>query len=52
VEFGEERLRSILLESLQLSARESVERIIAKVLGWQGQTPQHDDITLIVMKVK
>ncbi|HZE71542.1 MAG TPA: GAF domain-containing SpoIIE family protein phosphatase [Pyrinomonadaceae bacterium] len=52
VEFGEERLRSILLESLQLSARESVEQIIARVLEWQGHTPQHDDITLIVMKVK
>ena len=52
VEFGEEKLQSILLESLRLSTRESVQRIIAKVLAWQGQTPQHDDITLIIVKVK
>lgn len=52
VEFGEENLRSVLVESLQLSARESAARVIAKVLEWQGQAPQHDDITLIIMKVK
>jgi sigma-B regulation protein RsbU (phosphoserine phosphatase) len=52
VEFGEEQLRSIVVESLRLSARESAERIIAKVLEWQGQAPQHDDITLIVANVK
>jgi sigma-B regulation protein RsbU (phosphoserine phosphatase) len=52
VEFGEEQLQSIVVESLRLSARESAERIIAKVLEWQGQAPQHDDITLIVANVK
>ena len=52
IEFGEERLRSILVECLQLSARKSVEVIIARVLEWQGVAPQHDDITLIVVKVK
>jgi len=52
VEFGEEKLRSILVESLWLSARESAEKVIAKVLEWQGQASQHDDITLIVVKVK
>jgi phosphoserine phosphatase RsbU/P len=52
VEFGEERLRSIVVESLRLPARESAARVIAEVLEWQGQAPQHDDITLIVAKVK
>ena len=52
VEFGEEKLRSILIESLRLPAPESAKKIIAKVLEWQGQAPQHDDITLIVVKVK
>ena len=52
VEFGEERLRLILAESFRLSARESARKILAKVLEWQGQAPQHDDITLIVVKVK
>jgi sigma-B regulation protein RsbU (phosphoserine phosphatase) len=52
VEFGEEKLRSIVIESLRLPARELAEEIIAKVLRWQAQAAQHDDITLIVVKVK
>jgi sigma-B regulation protein RsbU (phosphoserine phosphatase) len=52
MEFGEEKLRSLLVESLRLSAHESAEKVIAKVLEWQGPASQHDDITLIVMKVK
>jgi sigma-B regulation protein RsbU (phosphoserine phosphatase) len=52
VEFGEEKLRSIVIESLRLPARESAARVIAQVLEWQGQASQHDDITLIVVKVK
>jgi sigma-B regulation protein RsbU (phosphoserine phosphatase) len=52
VEFGEEKLRSILVESLGLTARESAKNVIANVLEWQGQAPQHDDITLIIVKVK
>lgn len=52
VEFGEEQLRSTLVESLQLPPRESTKRIIAKVLEWQGPASQYDDITLIVVKVK
>jgi sigma-B regulation protein RsbU (phosphoserine phosphatase) len=52
VEFGEERLRLLLVESLRLSARDLAEKLIAKVLVWQGQAPQHDDITLVVVKVK
>jgi sigma-B regulation protein RsbU (phosphoserine phosphatase) len=52
VEFGEQRLRSILTESTRLSAHESVKKIITQVLEWQGPAPQHDDITLIVVKVR
>src|SRR5712692_677745 len=52
VEFGEEKLRSIVVESLRLPAHESAENVIARVLEWQGQASQHDDITLIVVKVK
>ena len=51
-EFGAERLQSILIESVRLSASESAKNLIAKVLEWQGLAPQHDDITLIVVKVK
>jgi serine phosphatase RsbU (regulator of sigma subunit) len=35
-----------------LPARELAEAIIAKVLRWQARAAQHDDITLIVVKVK
>jgi phosphoserine phosphatase RsbU/P len=51
-EFGEGRLRSILVESLLLSAHETASGVVARVLEWQGEAPQHDDITLIVVKVK
>ena len=50
-EFGEEQLRRTVFEGLGLSAREIAQRIIAKVIEWQGQASQHDDITLIVVKV-
>jgi sigma-B regulation protein RsbU (phosphoserine phosphatase) len=52
VEFGEEKLRSILIDSVRLTAHESAKKVIAKVLEWQGQAAQHDDITLIIVKVK
>lgn len=52
VEFGEERLRSIVLEVRPFGARQAAEHVIAKVLEWQGHSEQYDDITLIVMKVK
>ena len=52
LEFGEENLRSSVIESSGLPARETAKKIIAKVLEWQGQASQHDDITLIVMKIK
>jgi sigma-B regulation protein RsbU (phosphoserine phosphatase) len=51
-ELGEEKLRSILTETEALTARQAAERVIARVIEWQGQSSQHDDITLIVMKVK
>ena len=52
VEFGEEQLRWIAFQVQGLSARETAQRIIAKVIEWQGHASQHDDITLIVVKVK
>jgi sigma-B regulation protein RsbU (phosphoserine phosphatase) len=52
VEFGEGRLQSAIIQSMQLTARELTENIIAELCEWQGDAPQHDDITLVVMKVK
>ena len=52
IEFGEARLRSIVLEVRPFNARQAAEHVIGKVLEWQGHSSQYDDITLIVMKVK
>ena len=52
VEFGEDQLRWTVVKSLRLSACEIAQKVIARVLEWQGQAAQHDDITLIVAKVK
>ncbi len=51
-EFGEERLRSLVVQSTHLPARGLVEKVIAAVLEWQGEAAQHDDITLVVAKVR
>jgi sigma-B regulation protein RsbU (phosphoserine phosphatase) len=51
-EFGEERLRSLVVQSTHLRARELVEKVIAGVLEWQGEAAQHDDITVVVAKVR
>jgi len=51
-QIGEGRLRSILIKSLGLSARETSETVIGSVRDWQAEASQRDDITLIVTKVK
>ena len=52
MEFGDARLRSVLTESLEPSAQQVAQKIIDLVKEWQGPSPQHDDLTLIVMRVK
>ena len=52
IEFGEERLRSIITSTKPFSAREAAERVITNVLEWQESTSQHDDITLVVLVLK
>jgi phosphoserine phosphatase RsbU/P len=51
-QFGEERLRESVGESLSLSAAEICQRIREHLQSFTGATPQWDDITLAVMKVK
>jgi sigma-B regulation protein RsbU (phosphoserine phosphatase) len=50
-EFGEERLLEALRESRQATPEEIYRFVISRVRDWQGNLPQHDDITLIVAKV-
>ena len=51
-EFGEERLSDIVRSSLSLSAEEICKRIAERLQAFVAESPQWDDITLVVMKVK
>lgn len=51
-EFGEERLRREATSYTKLSAQEITDCLVGKLHAWCGETPQHDDITLVVMKVE
>ncbi|MBA2340501.1 MAG: SpoIIE family protein phosphatase [Pyrinomonadaceae bacterium] len=51
-EFGEARLREILISGALQSADDVRRRIEEEVRAWSKGTEQHDDLTFIVMKVK
>jgi len=51
-EFGEERLRAIVNVSADVRAQELSERIVQSVREWCGDVPPHDDLTLVVMRVR
>lgn len=48
--FGEEKLISLIEKEGWRSASEIVEHIVSDVNAFAGKAPQHDDITLLVMK--
>jgi len=50
-EFGEERLRDIINEFANLSAQELLEKIVAEVDKFSTRTTQHDDLTMVLVKV-
>ena len=50
-EFGEHRLRQLVAQSAELSAEELSAKIVEAVRHWARDTQQHDDLTLVVMKV-
>jgi sigma-B regulation protein RsbU (phosphoserine phosphatase) len=50
-EFSEERLRTAIAEVSQHSAREILDHIMALVSQWSKGAPQHDDITVVVLKM-
>ena len=49
-QFGEERLRDLLLQSRDRPVGELIDTIIAAVKVHAGSYPQSDDITLIAVK--
>jgi serine phosphatase RsbU (regulator of sigma subunit) len=49
--FGEGRLRSILEQGEGLSSDELKERILGEIRRFVGEADQHDDMTLVLLKV-
>jgi putative ABC transport system permease protein len=50
-EFGQERLKRILLRVAHLPVKEIISNISQELHAWIADAPQHDDITLIVAKM-
>jgi sigma-B regulation protein RsbU (phosphoserine phosphatase) len=50
--FGEGRLGTILEEHAQLPSEELRERVLREVASFVGDAPQHDDMTMILLKVE
>jgi sigma-B regulation protein RsbU (phosphoserine phosphatase) len=49
-EFGEQRLLSVIIENRTLAAAEILEKILTAITVFAGDRPQHDDITLMVLR--
>jgi len=49
-EFGEEKLSDILIENKNLNAEEILGKIKESIVDFTKDTPQYDDITMIVLK--
>jgi sigma-B regulation protein RsbU (phosphoserine phosphatase) len=49
--FGEERLEQLVLDNHAASARDLVHRIVETVSDFTRGTHQHDDMTLVVLKI-
>jgi len=50
-EYGEERLMKCISDNSHLPSKQMVDQITADVSRFAGAQPQHDDITLVVMRV-
>ena len=50
--FGKFRLRQIIRQHSQFSAREILDAIINALNEFRGTAPQNDDVTLVVVKAK
>ncbi|MBV8859496.1 MAG: SpoIIE family protein phosphatase [Acidobacteria bacterium] len=51
-EFGEARIREALAETAGLSVDEIRDELVRRVVKWSAGTPQYDDLTFVVMKVR
>jgi len=50
--FGEERLRSVIDQYAHLSPQLLQEKIVQSVSEFSGKAPQHDDLTMVVVKIR
>jgi sigma-B regulation protein RsbU (phosphoserine phosphatase) len=48
-EFGEERLRDLLLRETQLTADETCDAIVETLTAFRGSRPYNDDVTMLVV---
>ncbi len=49
--FGEERLGQIVQEHAHLPSDELRERILREIAAFVGDAPQHDDMTMILLRI-
>jgi serine phosphatase RsbU (regulator of sigma subunit) len=49
--FGFERLEEVVCASAAATPQQVVEQIMAAVVRWMGDLPQHDDIALVAVRV-
>jgi len=50
--FGEEQLRLIIEKNAHLSPQQLQEKVVAAVAEFSDKVPQHDDLTMVVVKVR
>jgi len=50
-EFGEDRLVKLIESTRELPAKEMLTKIESEVRRFAGGAPQHDDMTMVVVKV-
>jgi len=51
-EFGEERLVALLAQHREHSLESLLERVLEAVARWKGEGPAHDDVTLVLARVR
>jgi len=51
-QFGEEKLKELLIDNSNSSCADIQSQLIKKLNEFRGKTPQYDDVTSIVIKVK
>ncbi len=51
-EFDEERLKDVVSRNKSKSAKEITEDIYDELMKFRKNAPQHDDITIMVLKIK